>query len=162
VYVYRLLALSLLTLIFSFADYLADLVIWVEVEPAMGIISACLPTLRPILTYLFRKVGLSQDASERVDTPGKSIITFGRAGVRHKASGYSVGASIDQDQGSMTHLSGWPEEQHGKRNATVSVGPTDVELNHLEPNQTQSINVKTEIAWNEFHAKKGKEIREER
>jgi len=144
---------SRLTICVCFTVYLADLIIWVEVEPAMGIISASLPTLRPILTLIFRKVGLTQDASSRANTPGKSLVTFGRGNVRNKSSGYSIAVSINQDQDSTEHLSGWPEEQHGKRTATVGVGHGDVELDHMRANQPQSINVKTEVAWKEYRAK---------
>lgn len=140
--------------------YLADLIIWVEVEPAVGIISASLPTLRPILTLLFRKVGLTQDASEHAKSPRKSLVTFGRGDVRNKKRSYTMTESIDQDQDSMENLSGWPEEQHGKRTTTVRVGNRNVELNHMRADQPNSINVKTEMAWKEFPAKDMRENRE--
>ncbi|KAH6655952.1 hypothetical protein BKA67DRAFT_534859 [Truncatella angustata] len=140
--------------------YLAELIIWVEVEPAMGIISASLPTLRPILSFFLRHVGLSQDASDRANTPGKSLVTFGRVNMRKKRSGYTTAVSIDQDQESMERLSGWPEEHLGKTTATVGVGHGDVELNRMESNQPQTTNVKTEMAWTESHVKEQRDKEE--
>lgn len=119
----------------------------------MGIISASLPTLRPILTMIFRKVGLTQNGSKGANTPGKSIVTFGRGNVRNKNGGYSMAESITNDQDSMEHISGWPEEHHGRRTATVGVGHGSVELNHVGATSPQSINVKTELAWKEFHVR---------
>ena len=134
---------SLFVLTFCFEDHLANLIMWVDVEPAMGIISACLPTLRPILTLLFRKVGLSQDVSKRGNTP-RSLVTFGQGNLRNKISGYSM--TVDQDQDSAEHLGGWAEEQYGKRTTTVGIRNDGTELDLIGK---QSIIVTTEMAWKE-------------
>lgn len=41
------------------------MVIWTSIEPSVGVISACLPTLRPLVTYLFgrRASPSSKDAN---------------------------------------------------------------------------------------------------
>lgn len=135
-----------------FADHLAPLIIWVEVEPCMALISACLPTLRPILTFLLRHVGLtSRNAAVAGDRPGKPLlVTFGRGGGRQKRNGYATTRSIENDQDLLEHMSGWPEVHHGNRTATVVVGQDDVELNRCYASQPQSIAVRTDVAWNEY------------
>lgn len=116
----------------------------------MGIISACLPTLRPLLSFVLRRVGLTVGGSDGANTPGRpSLITFGRGNVRQKRSGYTTTRSADRGEESLEHLSGWPESQHGKATASVGVGHTDVEMNQFH--QPQSIAVRTEMAWHESH-----------
>ncbi|ETS76479.1 hypothetical protein PFICI_11866 [Pestalotiopsis fici W106-1] len=131
--------------------YLADLIIWVEVEPCMGIISATLPTLRPLLTFLLHQVGLSQNLSDRASTPGRpSLITFGRGNMQKKKNGYNTTASIDNDHDSLEGLSGWPEEHH--RTATAAPGDNKggaINLTKYTPGSQQHINVRTEMAWTE-------------
>lgn len=124
------------------------MIIWVEVEPCKVIISACLPTLRPLLSFVLNRVGLTVGGSDKANTPGRpSLVTFGRGNVRQKRSGYTTTRSADREEGTLEHLSGineWPESQHGKTTATVGVWYVDVEMDHYH--QPQSIAVRTEVA----------------
>lgn len=76
----------------------------------MGIMSACLPTLRPILMFLLRQTGLAKNASEGRITPGlSSLITFGGGGGggvsgRNKRRGYGSTLGLENEQGSTEHL----------------------------------------------------------
>lgn len=142
------------------ADYLADLVIWVEVEPCMGIISACLPTLRPLFTFFMRRVGLTRDASARASTPGKpSLVTFGQGNARSNKRPREYTTVLDLEhgaaQGSLERLGGWPEEQQGPTTSVMGVEAreADVELHHFQAYQPHSIAVRTELAWNESYTR---------
>lgn len=137
----------------SRTDYLAPLIIWVEVEPCLGIISACLPTLRPLLTSALRGVGLTSGGGQSNNTPGKpSLVTFGRGNIRQKNSGYTTTRSLDRENDSLEHLGGWPDTQQGSTIASVGVGHRDVELDQFGvKHQPRSIAVRTELAWQESH-----------
>ncbi|KAG8164000.1 hypothetical protein KVR01_005918 [Diaporthe batatas] len=69
------------------ADYtyrLKDFIIWTMVETGVGIISASLPPLRPLLTATLRTVGLSRDSSK--NPSGKSDrMTIGGGGSGKKS-----------------------------------------------------------------------------
>lgn len=129
-----------------------------EVEPCVGIISASLPTLRPILIFFLNRIGLSTNESARAQTPSKPpLVTFGRMGVRNKRNGYTTTMSLENDHNSLEHLSGWPEEQHGKTVSTIGVGQGDMELNQFHATQPQSIAVTTEMAWDESYAREARQ-----
>ncbi|KAK4183227.1 hypothetical protein QBC35DRAFT_394291 [Podospora australis] len=151
--------------------HLPQLIIWVEVEPCMGIISATLPTLRPLLTMFLRKTGLSKDESKGSGPSARpSLITFGQGSNKKKGSQFTTIRSIDDNDTSQErlHETGlnnhpnegavptWPSELRSSRSAVIKGG----ENQHLDGpyanNQTQeiplqSIAVTTEMAWNESH-----------
>lgn len=52
----------------------SDVFIWSLVEPSVGIISACLPTLRPLLTRGLEKAGVSGGSSGRGESEGVNLV----------------------------------------------------------------------------------------
>lgn len=117
----------------------------------MGLISACLPTLRPILTFVLRRVGFSKDASADADKPGRPppLITFGQGNVRQKRNDCTTARSIGND--SLEQLSGGPEMHDGYPIATSIVGQENLELYQYGANQSQPIAIRTDVAWHESH-----------
>ena len=119
----------------------------------MAIISACLPTLRPVINFVFRKTGLTQNNSERSKRPNNiSLVTFGRGNMRHKGSAYSMTESIDNDMDMTDGPSSWPQ-QRTKTTSTSDVGNGRGEQALLKNHNPQSINIQTDISWNEYHVK---------
>ncbi|KAK4150068.1 hypothetical protein C8A00DRAFT_37347 [Chaetomidium leptoderma] len=145
--------------------HLPPLIIWVEVEPCMGIISASLPPLRPLLTMFLRKTGLSKNGSNPSASPARpSLITFGQSGGRKKGSQFTTLMSVnDKDESSQERLHetvsgvpGWPEEVRSARSAVIRGGEDPQQVQNQLPHQgdqipLQSIAVTTEVAWNESH-----------
>ncbi|PSR80253.1 hypothetical protein BD289DRAFT_441078 [Coniella lustricola] len=126
--------------------YLANLVMWWIVEPSLGIISAALPTLRPVLVYVMGRLGLGSDTTQPSARPG--LVTFGQGNSRgKKRTGYTTTGSIDQDIEEQS-LNTWPELHHGKSYATVGVG-SEVQLSHIALQDPRTIAVQTEVAWKE-------------
>lgn len=117
----------------------------------MGLISACLPTLRPILTFVLRRVGFSQNASAGADKPERPspLITFGQGNARQKRNDYTTTRSIGND--SLEQLSGGSEVHDGYPTATVIIGQDNLELNQYSASQSQSIAVRSDVAWHESH-----------
>lgn len=94
----------------------------------MGLISACLPTLRPTLTFVLRRVGLGKDASASADKPGRPspLITFGQGNARQRGNDYKTTRNKGND--SLEQLSRGPEVHDGYPTATFIVGQENLEL----------------------------------
>jgi hypothetical protein len=55
---YRIVTIVRLTQTKDISWAKSDVFIWSSVEPSVGIISGCLPTLRPLMLYVMRRVGI--------------------------------------------------------------------------------------------------------
>lgn len=55
---YRIVTIVRLTQTMDISWAKSDVFIWSSVEPSVGIISGCLPTLRPLMLYVMRRVGI--------------------------------------------------------------------------------------------------------
>lgn len=133
------------------ADYLADLTIWVTVEPCLGIVSACLPVLRPILTWFLRLFGLAGNGSSNEPSARKDLVTFGNTSGRMK-HGYRTTTSLEHDEESTEHLNAWPKEHNHNKSAattTARAAEDEIQLHNLSPTQPQFIAVTTELEWRE-------------
>lgn len=71
-------------------DDLKDFIIWTFIETGVGIISASLPPLRPLLTATLRTVGLSRDASKNPSGKSDRMTIGGGSG---KKSAKSMGST---------------------------------------------------------------------
>lgn len=121
----------------------------------MGLISACLPTLRPILTFVLRRVGFSKDSSAGADKLGRPspLITFGQGNARQKINDYTTTRSIGND--SLEQLSGGSEVHDGHPTTTFVVVQENLELNKYGANQSQPIASRTNMSWHESHVHQG-------
>ncbi|KAK3302661.1 uncharacterized protein B0T15DRAFT_543577 [Chaetomium strumarium] len=151
--------------------HLPPLIVWVLVEPCMGIISASLPPLRPLLTMFLRRTGLSKESQVSRGSPGRpTLVTFGQSSSRKKnnAGQFTTLMSVnDEDGGSQERLDGagsevpgWPQELRSSRSAVIRGGegreqgqdPLPLQLPHQGGHiPLQSIAVTTEVVWNESH-----------
>lgn len=149
---------------------IAPLWAWTVVEPAMGIICACLPTLGgPVIGQLIKWIS----------TPKKKTTTRGNEGTSGKRSSFhtlvTVGGSSskginrparskarggDSGNGSFElltdersshgkrHTNLWPKGYHGERHTTVSGRRTPSERSDDIP--LTSITIRQEMTWSEM------------
>lgn len=96
-----------------YVDALPGILLWTTVEPCTGIISACLPLLRPLLTWVLDATGISRlvagkEKKKRVEP--KELVTIGGSGDKKRLQGDSLLQSTNNDsrtvaEGSMEQLS---------------------------------------------------------
>lgn len=86
-----------IALILIFLGAMNDAVLWTSLEPNFGTISACLPTLKPLITWLFSKVPTHvKSAGHRsAERPG---YIFSHAKRRGRKLAYSLGVATDNDR----------------------------------------------------------------
>jgi hypothetical protein len=60
---YRIVTIVRLTQTMDISWAKSDVFIWSSVEPSVGIISGCLPTLRPLMIYVMRRVGIEASSA---------------------------------------------------------------------------------------------------
>ena len=122
---------------------MGDVFVWSTIEPAMGILCACLPTLNPILQMIARSV-------------------FGTAAARLFGSSFRTSSKGHQLSGMNSKRHSFQQLREGSENLTTKVkGHSDdeVALTSLEANGDSnykqdapySIRVKHDFAWSEDH-----------
>lgn len=61
--------------------YMGPVCVWSAVEPSIGILSACLPNMRPLFVFVRNKVSSSDRSEHRSHSaPAPGIITWGGSG----------------------------------------------------------------------------------
>ncbi|RJE23759.1 hypothetical protein PHISCL_03899 [Aspergillus sclerotialis] len=122
---------------------MGDVFVWSTIEPAMGILCACLPTLNPILQLVAKSV-------------------FGTAASRIFGSSYRASSKGHQLSGRQSKRHSFQQLREGNENMTTNVkGHSDdeVALTSMEANSESNykhdtpfaIRVKHDFAWSEDH-----------
>lgn len=139
--------------------------IWTIAEPFTGIIAACLPTLRPLLGFLFSRA-FSTAKSGDGNTPGGSegyngqtLVTIGGGKARGGGGGYSKPSSKNSSTlRSFTQLEDgdvsespdlWPKGYLAAREVSAH-GPGGRAMSALSDEiPLESIGVKSDMRWTE-------------
>ncbi|TGO82552.1 hypothetical protein BPOR_0807g00010 [Botrytis porri] len=146
---------------------LATAEVWCVVESASGIMSACLPTLGPLVQFSVRKLGiasvLTRSSRARTSSAGPHVQTIGGSGGPKKSIHTSgkFDSSKDTREGSrpfrrLSAVSGISDERgdwKGGSNVRATVRAHDVESAKSVGSDEiplHNIVVNTEIEWTEF------------
>ncbi|KAL1985736.1 hypothetical protein VTN96DRAFT_7484 [Rasamsonia emersonii] len=131
------LRIHFLTLMFKSEDLtwnISDSFVWSCVEPCIGIVCACLPTLRPLLRRVFGHLFWS--TSKRSQTPNNS----NSAGFKSSQNGRAFFRLPD---GSNRNASTAPEDEVGLTNNVEGAKYDDAKI------PMNSISVRRDIEWSE-------------
>lgn len=151
--------------ILTVTDLAGPLWAWTVVEPAMGIVCACLPTVGgPFVNMIVKTVTMSKPA-ERNDsadknTSTKTIATMAGSSAKPRSrpglsrikgeNGTGSFEQLNDDSGHRSPTDLWPEGYRGGRDVIVSGGQTPSE--HEGDILLTSITIKQEMSWTESKA----------
>ncbi|KAE8393535.1 hypothetical protein BDV23DRAFT_180596 [Aspergillus alliaceus] len=127
---------------------MGDIFIWSSVEPCIGIVCACLPTLQPLLRSTLKRIVRSSNIDEQLGSTGK---TGSVSRKQHKPPSGSrcLFRSLDDADARAREPHLRPEEE-----AALTTSSAHVELESLQEGpdfDPKSIRVKHDFQWSEEH-----------
>lgn len=166
---YRIITISRLVESADISWAKSDVFIWSSVEPSVGIISGCLPTLRPLMLHILQS-WFSFVPSER-SSSGKGthsislnlVPTIGKMRVRKISRNDTLRGSQFTELNDDGDLRGRDSEQHSttmrrdEEDMNMTTGTVHVwsdsrattERNSVEASDREGINVTRDIEWDE-------------
>ncbi|KAK2805858.1 hypothetical protein FQN51_008632 [Onygenales sp. PD_10] len=143
----------------DFTWIMGDVFIWSSVEPSIGIVCACLPTLQPLLHRTVNTI-FGSDAAERFGTGPKRSAAYLRQGKSGSAGSKGVlepAYEATERKRRIKRMQLWPAEDETQLTTTTA---THVEMDSLKRNGTSDIDddddgmairVKKDFQWQENH-----------
>lgn len=121
--------------------YMGPVCVWSAVEPSIGILSACLPNMRPLFTFVRTKVSSSARSagqSRTTSTPG--LVTWGGSGGPSSKGAKGLQRLEDEDELRLT-----------KNNYSMTNIVTTAERSESETSQGEGIYVRSEVRLQSSH-----------
>ncbi|KAK2765873.1 hypothetical protein FQN53_006771 [Emmonsiellopsis sp. PD_33] len=142
----------------DFTWIMGDVFIWSSVEPSIGIVCACLPTLQPLLHRTVNTI-FGSDAAERFGTGPKRSAAYLRQGKSGSAGSKGVlepAYEATERKRRIKRMQLWPAEDETQLTTTTA---THVEMDSLKRSGTSDIDdddgmairVKKDFQWQENH-----------
>lgn len=121
--------------------YMGPVCVWSAVEPSIGILSACLPNMRPLFTFVRTKVSSSARSagqSRTTSTPG--LVTWGGSGGPGSKGAKGIQRLEDEDELRLT-----------KNNYSMTNIVTTAARSESETSQSEGIFVRSEVRLQSSH-----------
>lgn len=115
--------------------YMGPVCVWSAVEPSIGILSACLPNMRPLFVFIRSKVSSSSRSEGQSCTASEpGLITWGGSGGPGPKGAKGVHRGKDEDELRLTN------NNYSMTNIVTAGGPSESEVS-----QGDGIVVRSEV-----------------